>query len=96
MNQKLIELPKTISEYCSDVELSADVMFVNKVPFLATVSELIHCTTVNALDNLKVTTLEKTLGNVFNRHRVRVSISQPHTWTFNSRPSETETCWAHQ
>jgi hypothetical protein len=65
------EVPMTIMEYYKDVELSIDVMHVNKVPFLVTISKNIHYGTVNALDDLKIPTLERTISAVFKAYTVR-------------------------
>ena len=71
VSDRIIEVPKAVMDYYKDVELSADVLHVNKVPFLATLSKHIHYTTVSALDNLQITTLEKTMKSVIRSYTVR-------------------------
>ena len=68
---RIVEVPSTIMEYYRDVELSVDVMHVNRVPFLVTLSKSIHYATVNALDNMKISTLEKTISTVFKIYAIR-------------------------
>jgi hypothetical protein len=43
---KLIEVPKEILDANSNVSLSGDVFFVNKIPFFATISRGLKFTTV--------------------------------------------------
>ena len=56
-----MELPSSILEYYRDVELSVDVMHVNRLPFLVSISKKIHYSTVDALDNMKTVTMESAL-----------------------------------
>ena len=50
--QKIV-VPMTIRQFYNNVELSVDVMFVNKVPFLTSRSEYFHNDTVRAVENFK-------------------------------------------
>ena len=68
---QLIELPPMVKLYYSDVELEADVLFVNDVPFLTTISRNIHYGTATAVDNLKLVTLEEGLRSVIRSYAVR-------------------------
>ena len=45
----VIDLPPTILEYYGKVELAIDVMHVNRIPFLTSISKKIHYGTVSAL-----------------------------------------------
>ena len=65
------EVPPSIMNHYKDVELSADVLFVNKVPFLATISKHIHYGTIESLPNLKVTTLEDALDRAMRGYSTR-------------------------
>ena len=53
-----VELPPLLFDYYKDVELSVDVLHVNSVPFLGSVSKHIHYVTTNALVNMKIPTME--------------------------------------
>ena len=65
------EIPPSIMNHYKDVELSADVLFVNRLPFLATISRHIHYGTVESLPNLKITTLEESLDSVLRSYSTR-------------------------
>ena len=65
------ELPPTIMEYYKDVELSIDVLHVNRIPFLATLSKSIHYSTMDALDNMKIPTVEHVIETVIHAYAVR-------------------------
>ena len=58
------EVPPAIINYYKNVELSADILFVNRVPFLATISKHIHYGTIDALPDMKIPTLEAALESV--------------------------------
>ena len=74
VSQQPVELPKTTLECHSNVESSADVMFVNRGPVLVAAStKHIHHATANAVEDLKMLTLDKTLQTVFNCCRVQGS-----------------------
>ena len=53
-----IDVPRTICQFCNNVELSVDFMLVNNVLFLTPIPEYIHYGTVSSVDNLKCHTLE--------------------------------------
>ena len=65
------ELPPTIMEYYKNVELSIDVLHVNRVPFLATLSKNIHYSTMDALDNMKIPTIEHVIDTVLRSYAVQ-------------------------
>lgn len=65
------ELPPTIMEYYKNVELSIDVLHVNRIPFLATLSKNIHYSTMDALDNMKISTIEHVIDTVLRAYAVR-------------------------
>ena len=50
-------IPSGIVEQCHDVILAVDVLYINKLPFIATISRYIHFGTVEFLCNQKSTTL---------------------------------------
>ena len=58
-------------EYYKDVELSIDVLHVNRIPFLATLSKNIHYSTMDALDNMKIPTMEHVIETVIHAYAVR-------------------------
>jgi hypothetical protein len=62
--RQLVEVPKTIMVYYGNVQLIADVMYVNNVPFLILLSNYIHYSTATAIDNMKADTLELGLKNI--------------------------------
>ena len=63
-HQQIVPVPDTVREFYSNVELYVDVIFVNNVPFLSTLSKHIHFGTVDALDNLTAPVLENQIINV--------------------------------
>ena len=50
--EQLVELPPTIINHYRNVELSVDVMHVNRLNFLGSLSKNIHYSTVDALDKM--------------------------------------------
>ena len=60
----LTELPPTILNHYKNVELSVDILFVNRIPFLATISKYIHYGTIQALQNMKIPTIEDGIESV--------------------------------
>ncbi|OEU11892.1 hypothetical protein FRACYDRAFT_245012 [Fragilariopsis cylindrus CCMP1102] len=66
-----ISVPTKILDYYSSVTLSIDVMHVNKVPFLISVSEHIHYGTIKALDSMKIPILELEIQRIIKLYAVR-------------------------
>ena len=62
-----IDLPKDIKELYSDVEISGDVMFINKIPFFISISHKIKFGTAEALKNRKAETILKAIQHI---HRI--------------------------
>ena len=71
MHQQTVEVPRVIKEYYSDVELSVDVMHLNNIPFVTSISEHIHYGTAGAIDNMTCPKLENEIKNVVRSYAVR-------------------------
>ena len=56
-----VEIPEEIKQMNRDIELSADIMFLNGLPFLVTISRRIMFTTVEYLDNQSEGSLVKSI-----------------------------------
>ena len=56
-----VEIPEEIKQVNRDVELSADIVFVNGLPFLVTISSRIMFTTVEYLDDRSKCSLVKSI-----------------------------------
>lgn len=69
--ENIVAVPPTIMEYYKEAELSVDVMHVNKIPFLVTVSKHIHFITVNALENMKMITMAEVLRQVKSSYSIQ-------------------------
>ena len=69
--EQLVALPPSILNYYKDVELSVDVLHVNRLPFLASVSKNIHFTTIDALDNMKTETMERVINMILRSYGIR-------------------------
>ena len=82
--EQLVTLPPSILNYYKDVELSVDVLHVNRLPFLASVSKNIHYTTIDALDNMKT-------ANDGERYQHE---SSQYMLTYSSKPLATARRWA--
>ena len=50
---KKIDMPRSIMKFYKDVELVGDVIHVNYVPFLTTMSSNMHYGTITTFNNLK-------------------------------------------
>ena len=70
-NSQTVELPPTILTDYGSVQLVADVLHVNDVPFLTSISNHLHYGTSKAVDNLKAPTLEDGLKNVIRSYAIR-------------------------
>jgi hypothetical protein len=57
-------LPKDIMQHYRDVTLCIDIMFVNKIPFVLSISRNIRFVTAKVLDNRKQATLVKALQRI--------------------------------
>ena len=66
-----IDVPRSIMKFYKDAELKADVMRVNDVTFLTTMSSDIHYGTIEVLKTLKCASLEFELKNVVISHAVK-------------------------
>ncbi|OEU10337.1 hypothetical protein FRACYDRAFT_247347 [Fragilariopsis cylindrus CCMP1102] len=66
-----ISVPTKILDYYSSVTLSIDVMHVNKVPFLISISEHIHYGTIKALHSMKIPVLELEIERIIKLYAVR-------------------------
>ena len=66
-----VEVPPTVRLHYNNVKISADVMHLNEVLFLTSISYDIHYGTVGAVDNMTCTVLKKELINVIRCYMVR-------------------------
>jgi hypothetical protein len=66
-----VNLPQTILDVHRDVTLSADVFFVNKIPFLLTISRHLALTAVSHLEEHKTTTFFKHFRAVYKLYQNR-------------------------
>ena len=71
IHQQTVEVPHVIKEYYSDVELSADVMHLNNIPFVTSISAHIHYGTTGAIDNMTCPKLENELKNIIRSYTAR-------------------------
>ena len=71
VNNQFTELPPTKLDYYRSVQLAANVMYVNNVPFLTSISNHMHCGTPNAVDNMKAQVLEVRLMNIIKSYAIR-------------------------
>ena len=69
--EQLVELPPTIINHYRNVELSVDVLHVNRLPFLGSLSKNIHYSTVDALDNMRTQTMENVIVQLLQSYNVR-------------------------
>ena len=63
-NETREDLPPTLLDYYKDVELSMNVLHVNNIPFLGSISKNINYVTINALDNMKIPTMENVIEQI--------------------------------
>ena len=71
VNINYVNLPKDICERHKNVILSADIMFVNSIPFFITVSRHIKFTTVEPLDDRSDKTILAAIRNVVKLYKQR-------------------------
>ena len=64
-------VPSYVLEKHSNLTLQADILYVNGIPFLATVSNPVDYVTVQALSDEKDNTLKKSLDKVMNLYKAR-------------------------
>ena len=53
VHNQLIELSPTTKNYYSNLQMAADTLYVNNVPFLTSTHDHMHCGTSNDINNLK-------------------------------------------
>ena len=58
---KTVEVLQNIKDYYSKVDISVDIMHLNNIPFLASISEYIHQGIAGVLDNITVKKLKAKL-----------------------------------
>ena len=66
-----IKVPEELIARNKILTLTADLMFVNKIPFLVTLSRTIRFSTIEVVKDRKMTTLVKAIGNVLALYRSR-------------------------
>ena len=66
-----VKVPQVILDANQDVTLSADVFFVNKIPFLLTISRHLAFTTVSHLEDQKMSTIFKHFRDVYRLYKNR-------------------------
>jgi hypothetical protein len=66
-----LPVPTTILDYYSDITLSVDVMHVNQVPFLISLSDHVHYGTIRALDSMKIPNMEDEIKRIIRLYAVR-------------------------
>jgi hypothetical protein len=67
----LNDLPHDIMSTYRDITLSADIMYVNKIPFFVTISRHVHFSTVEMLYNRTAETMTKAMKQVFDVYKQR-------------------------
>ena len=63
-----VSIPKELVEKHEDVVLCMDAVFVNKIPFLVTISKNIKCCTANYSQSRQTKSYHKALDKVFGRY----------------------------
>ena len=71
IDKQTITVPPHISKHCSNVELSLDVMHVNNMPFLISLSEHLHHGAIGVIDNLCCETLNDRLKLFIRSYAIR-------------------------
>jgi hypothetical protein len=67
----LVPLPKSVEDYYKEVTLAVDVMHVNTIPFLVSVSRKIHYGTAHALHSMKMPVMEDAIKCIIKAYEVR-------------------------
>jgi hypothetical protein len=70
-SEDFIKVPKEILDLHRDVFLTADIFFVNGIPFLLTLSRKLQFTAVNHLPNRKVSEVFKAFKEIYGYYRKR-------------------------
>ena len=83
VSNQTVELPKTMLTYYGNVQLAADVLHVNNVTFLTSISNHLHYGTCKAVDNMQAPTLEEGLKNVVRSYAIRGFSIGIIFWIFN-------------
>ena len=53
-----IDILRRIKQFYNEIKIGADVMFLNNIPFVTSISNHIHYGIANTIDNLKYPALE--------------------------------------
>ena len=51
-------VPEIVKNYCEDIKLSADIMYINNSVFLISLDRHIHYSSITIVENLKCNILE--------------------------------------
>ena len=70
VNANLVPIPKHIAQRFRVLTLSADIMFVNKIPFLVSLSRRLKFQTVQALKSRTVDNLVKSIKKIVNTYSI--------------------------
>ena len=68
---QMVEVPLAVRKHYNNVKISTDVMHVNDIPFLTSVSHDMHYGTSLAVDNLTAPVLERGLRNAVRKYNIR-------------------------
>ena len=71
VHSQTVELLSEILTYYGDMQLAVDVMHVNDVPFLVSISNHLYYGIAKVVDNMKAITLEDRLRSVIKSYTVR-------------------------
>ena len=75
-----VKVPQSILDAHREVSLSMDVFFVNKIPFLLSISRHLAITTVTHLPNQQMKTVFECFLMIYKLYRDRVSLLQWSMW----------------
>jgi hypothetical protein len=67
----LVPLPKIVEDHYKEVTLAVDVMHVNTIPFLVSVSRKIHYGTAHAIHCMKIPVMEDAIKCIIKAYKVR-------------------------
>ena len=71
VDAQIVEVPPQMLDYYKDVSLSIDVMHVNQVPILISISKNIHYGTCHALLSMKIPTMEAEILDIIKTYSAR-------------------------
>jgi len=87
----LDDLPNGLLEEHGNFTMATDIMYINKIPFIITLSRAIQFGTIEKIKDKRKSTIIKSLQQIINTYHAKVLSYDTFSWTGNSNDNEDDT-----